>query len=59
MKRALYALCLIACEPRELPPSEPVFGDVAPILERGMRYLEEFASPDGQPAGATGDDEAA
>ena len=34
---------------------DPVIG---PILERGMRYLEEFASPDGKPVGAT-DDEAA
>ena len=31
---------------------DPVIG---PILERGMRYLEEFASPDGKPA-AAGDD---
>jgi formate hydrogenlyase subunit 6/NADH:ubiquinone oxidoreductase subunit I len=29
---------------------------IAPILERGMRYLDEFASPDGVPSAAAGEE---
>jgi hypothetical protein len=32
---------------------------IAPILERGMRYLEEFASPDAAPLPAADDAESA
>ncbi len=34
MRRALFALFLAACSAREIPPREPVFADVAPLLMR-------------------------
>jgi formate hydrogenlyase subunit 6/NADH:ubiquinone oxidoreductase subunit I len=40
-----------AYKPKKIE-TDPV---VAPILERGMRYLEEFAAPDGAPAAAEPD----
>ncbi len=40
---------VFAYKPKKGPETDPV---IAPILERGMRYLEEFASPDAKPAEA-------
>jgi formate hydrogenlyase subunit 6/NADH:ubiquinone oxidoreductase subunit I len=43
---------VVAYKPKKVE-TDPV---VAPILERGMRYLDEFAAPDGGPSPAAADD---
>ena len=37
---------VVAYKPKKAGENDP---EIAPILDRGMRYLEEFASPDGAP----------
>ena len=40
---------VIAYKPKKVAEDDPA---VAPLLERGLRYVGEFASPDGKPPGA-------
>ena len=35
---------VVAYKPKKGPETDP---DIAPLLDRGMRYIEEFASPEG------------
>jgi hypothetical protein len=35
---------VLAYKPKKAGETDPV---IAPILERGMRYLDEFATPEG------------
>jgi len=45
---------VVAYKPKKGPETDP---EIAPMLDRGMRYVEEFASPDG--AKTTNEEEAA
>jgi formate hydrogenlyase subunit 6/NADH:ubiquinone oxidoreductase subunit I len=45
---------VVAYKPKKGPEPDP---DLAEQLERGLRYVEEFATPDGQPTGAEADAE--
>jgi formate hydrogenlyase subunit 6/NADH:ubiquinone oxidoreductase subunit I len=38
---------VVAYKPKKGPETDP---DIAPLLDRGMRYVEEFASPEGKSA---------
>src|SRR5262245_36494711 len=40
---------VLAYKPKKGPETDP---EIAPLLERGLRYVEEFATPDGKPIGA-------
>jgi formate hydrogenlyase subunit 6/NADH:ubiquinone oxidoreductase subunit I len=45
---------VVAYKPKKGPETDP---EIAPMLDRGMRYIEEFATPEG--AKTTGEEEAA
>jgi len=45
---------VVAYKPKKSGEDDP---EIVPLLDRGVRYVEEFASPDGKPAGS--EDEAA
>ena len=47
MVRRFVKAPVVAYKPKKGGETDP---EIAPILERGMRYVEEFASPDA-PAG--------
>ena len=47
---------VVAYKPKKAARTDP---EIAPMLERGMRYLEEFATPDGGDAGRRDEDESA
>jgi len=40
---------VVAYKPKKGPETDP---DIAPLLDRGMRYIEEFASPEGTKSAA-------